>query len=121
MTQLKQVAIGRSANPSGGFPFCRFYLVGIASEQADNKPSDYRTYRYAIEIMQEISNKTKQTAEEDFEDAIDAVLDRLNANWQLGNNADQTEIDVSSVVQMEANTGPCAVLTIFFSVKTLIY
>src|SRR4051794_3580968 len=80
---LKQVKIGRDSNHSGGFPYCRFYLVGVESDARDNGPSDYRTYRFQIDIIQETTNKDKQQAEADFQDAVDAVLDKLNSKWQI--------------------------------------
>src|SRR4051812_20496907 len=99
VTQLKQVKIGRDADHSQGFPFARFYLVGVESQAVDNAPTDYRTYRFQIDVIQETTNKSRLDAEADFEDAVDAVLDKLNAKWQLpgGSNAptvDNTIIEV---------------------------
>jgi serine/threonine protein kinase len=52
---LKQVKIGRDSNSSVGFPFCRFYLVGVENEAVDNQPSDYRTYRFQIDVFQQFT------------------------------------------------------------------
>jgi hypothetical protein len=126
VAQLKQVVQGRSADHSGGFPFCRYYLVAVASDPETNQPSDYRTYRFQIDIIQENTNKSKANAEADFEDAIDAALDKLNAKWQLpdGSNVptvDNTVIQVSPVREAEMNGGPCLVVSIQLDCKTLIY
>lgn len=126
VTQLKQVKIGRDADSSGGFPFCRFYLVAVESQAVDNQPSDYRTYRFAIEIFQENTNKTKQNAEADFEDALDAVLDKLNTKWQLPDGSsvptvDNSVIEVSPIQEVEINAGPCLVARILLACRTLIY
>lgn len=126
VSQLKQVKIGRDFDVSGGFPFCRFYLIGASSEAVTNQPSDYRTYRFAIDIFQEVSAKTKADAEADFEDAVDAVLDKLNAQWQIkdGSNVatvDNSVIGSSFVVQTEPPFGPAVYLQLILECKTLIY
>ena len=126
VTQLKQVVIGRSYDPSSGFPFCRFYLVGVASQPITNQPSDYRTYRFAIDIFQEISAQSKTNAETDFEDAVDAVLDKLNTQWQINDGSsvatvDNSIIDSSFVVQTEPPFGPSVYLQLLLQCKTLIY
>lgn len=125
VTQLKAAVSGRNVEPTG-FPFCRYYLAGISDQPYDNQPSNYRTYRFAIEIIQEASNKTTADSEADFQDAIDAVLDKLNTKWQLpdGSNApgaDDTKVEPSSVQPVQMAWGPSLLLTISFSVKTLIY
>ena len=107
-------------------PYCRFYLVGIASEQIDNRPSDFRTYRFAVDIFQEVSAKAKADAEADFEDAVDAVMDKLNAQWQIkdGSNVatvDTSVIDSSLVIQTEPPFGPAVYLQLIVQLKTLIY
>ena len=89
-------------------------------------PSDYRTYRFQIDVIQENTNKTKATAEADFEDAVDTVLDKLNARWQLpdGGNAptvDNSVIEVSPVREAQLGVGPCLVVSILLQAKTLIY
>jgi hypothetical protein len=125
VTQLKQVKIGRDPDHSGGFPYCRFFLSGIENEPTDNAPSDYRTYRFTIEVIQEITNKAKEDAEEDFQDAVDAVLDKLNSKWQVADGSsvptvDNSVIESSSVQLVEINAGPAVMLSIIFSCKTLI-
>lgn len=126
VTQLKQVVIGRSLDPSSGFPYCRFYLVGVASQAISNQPSDYRTYRYAIDIFQEVSAQSKASAEADFEDAVDAVLDKLNTEWQIKDGSsiatvDNSIIDSSFIVQTEPPFGPAVYLQLLLQAKTLIY
>lgn len=98
MTELQQVAIGRT-QAFTGYPACRFYLSGIQNELKDNLPSNWRTYQFTIEIYQELSNKTVAAAEADFQDAIDAVLDKLNSQWTLGNNVDVSVLDGGTVAQ----------------------
>lgn len=125
VTQLKQVVIGRDYNPSSGFPFCRIYLVGV-TDVLEDQNSNYRTYRFAIDIFQEIAAKTKAVAEADFEDAVDAVMDKLNVKWNLpdGSNistVDNSVIDSSFVVQAEPPFGPVCYLQLLLQCRTLIY
>src|SRR3990167_7948569 len=115
VTELKQVVIGRSYDPSAGFPYCRFYLVGVANQPYTNQPSDFRTYRFAIDIFQEISAQSKASAEADFEDAVDAVMDKLNTKWNIPDGSsistvDSSIIDSSFVIQTEAPFGPSCYL-----------
>ena len=119
MTQLGAVVSGRNVKPTS-FPFCRYFLSGIANEPFDNQPSNYRTYRFIVEVIQEVTNKPKADAEADFQDAVDAVLDRLNANWQLSGNCDDMVIDPGSVLYQEPSWGPSLILPISVSVKTMI-
>lgn len=120
VSELKQVKIGRDTDLSVGFPACRFYLVGINSEQVDNAPSDYRTYRFAIDIIHQYTAQTVATGEATFQDACDAVLDKLNAEWHMG-GIEHSVIEQSGVTFQETPQGPCAILPIIFQAKTLIY
>jgi hypothetical protein len=119
VTQLQTVKIGRSIDFSG-YPACRFYLSGITDELIDNTPSNFRTYQFTIEIIQEITSKDVPDAEADFQDAIDAVLDKLNAQWTLGSNVDVSIVDGGSVAIVESDAGPVVVCAILLSAKTLI-
>lgn len=120
MSQLGAVVSGRNVQPTS-FPFCRYYLSGVAIQPMDNQPANWRTYRYIVEIIQEVSNKTKANAEADFQDAVDAVLDKLQTQWQLAVSVDDTVVEPSTVLYQEYPWGPCVVLPISVSVKTLIY
>ena len=57
VTQLHQVAEGRTSQASG-YPFCRYYLMGIANDLVEDNVSHYRAYRFAIEILQETTAKS---------------------------------------------------------------
>ena len=119
VTQLQDVQLGRTAVFSG-YPACRFYLSGIGDELIDNTPSNFRDYQFVIEIVQEMSNKDVDDAEADFQDAIDAVLDKLNAQWTLGSNVDVSIVNSGAISLVESNAGPALYCAILFSAKTLI-
>ena len=119
VTQLQDVANGRGIEFSG-FPGCRYFLSAVEQVFLDNKPSDQRTFKFDIEIWQEITNKSKPNAESDFEDAVEAVLDTLHTNWHLGGHCDSMTVDAGPVSQRESLQGPCVVQTITVSVMTLI-
>src|SRR3954452_25409417 len=120
VTELKQVKIGRDIDLSVGFPACRFYLVGINSEQVDNQPSDLRTYRFAIDIIQQYTPQAIATEEATFQDAVDAVLDKLNSQWTIGGTLEQSIIETSGVSLQEMPQGPCTLLSIIFQANVLI-
>src|SRR5687767_8864074 len=94
---LKQVKIGRDADASSGYPFCRFYLSGVGSEAVDNQPSDLRTYRFTIDVVQQIPSLGADDAEAAFQDAVDAVLDKLNAQWRVPDGSSVPTVDNSVV------------------------
>jgi hypothetical protein len=119
LTTLKQVAIGRSIEPSG-FPFCRFYLSGIENELKDNTPSNWRTYRFAVEVIQETTVKDIAVAEAAFEDAVDAVLDTLNSQWTLSGNVDVSSVDSATIAVIDGPQGPVLIASISLSARTLI-
>ena len=103
-----------------GFPFCRIYLSSIQNELKDNLPSYWRHYTFTIEIWQELANKSPVDAEEDLEDAIDAVLDKLGTEWTLNANIDTTVVEGGTIAEVETNAGPALVATIIFSARTFI-
>src|SRR3954452_15451953 len=78
VTQLKQVVRGRDFDASSGFHFCRYFLICVMQEEMGNQPSDWRIYRFAVEVVQEAAAKTPANAENDFEDAVEAVMNRLS-------------------------------------------
>lgn len=123
---LKQVKIGRDSDSSAGYPFCRFFLDGVESDAVDNAPSDYRTYRFRVDVVQQFTALSVADAEAAFEDAVDAVLDKLNSKWQLPDGAsaptvDNSVIEVSGVQVVEANSGPALFVSILLAAKTLVY
>ena len=120
VAELKSVAIGRTFNFSAGFPACRHYLVGIASEPVDNMPSDYRTYQFAIDVVQQYTAQAVATAEANFQDAVDAVLDKLNSQWNLG-GVDNSVIEQSPVTYEDGPQGPTLYCSIIFQARVLIY
>jgi hypothetical protein len=119
VTELQDVKSGRIIEFSG-FPACRFYLISTENELKTNAPDYWRTYTFAIDIFQETSQKANDTAEANFQDAIDAVMDKLNAEWLLDDNVDVSSVQTGSVELREINAGPCLVMTFQFAARTLI-
>ena len=117
---VKQIVKGVDADTSLGFPFVRIYLVSPASALADNLPSYERTHTFAVEILQEAVNKSKQNAEEDFCTAIEGVLNRLNGTWQLGIGVENCEIQPSTVSNQEMSGALMRVCRITVQVTTLV-
>ena len=119
VSQLQEVAIGKSGTPSG-FPFCRFFLTSITNELKDNLPSYWRTYTFTIEIWQELANKTVADAEADLQDAVDAVFDKLGTEWTLDGNVDYSIVEGGTIAEVESSGGPILLASITFSARTLI-
>lgn len=118
VSQLKEVKIGRTTE-FDHFPACRHYLVGIGDQDLDTA-SNYRTYRFGIDVIMPYAVKDmgKETAEALFQDAIDALMDKLNTEWH--DSVDHSILEVGTVRQVEDwPMGPCVVLTIIWQARTL--
>ena len=120
VTELKGgVYTGRTAQFTG-FPACRHYLTGVRDEVTDTN-NNYRTYIFGIDIVHTIAigGVTKANSEAEFQDAVDAVMDKLDVQWLLANNVDHSIIEVGSVRSEETPQGVAVVLTLTFQARTL--
>jgi len=120
VTQVKSVESGKTSD-FAGFPAVRYFLSGIENNQEDTN-SDYRTYQYTVDIITPVSSNGVSVAtwEADLQDAIDAVMDKLGAEWTLSGNADNVTMQPSPVRVEEFPFGPANVLTLTVNVRTLI-
>jgi hypothetical protein len=123
VTQLQNVYLGHVLDISG-FPACRFFLVGTTEVPQDNRVTYWRTYRFQIEILQEMKNKDKQSAEADFEDAVQAVLDALDANPYLTTSGhthcDEKHVTVGQVRVEDFWFGAGMMMALTLEVKTAV-
>jgi hypothetical protein len=123
VTELKGGAfVGRTAAFSG-FPCARFYLSGIQEEKEnEDTAQNYRVYVYSIDIVMsvQISGLAKSSSEGEFEDAVDAVMDKLRTEWTLGGILEGSSIEPSTVRYEESAQGVVVYLPITFYAKTLI-
>lgn len=71
-----------------GFPFVKIWFDGCAPELVDTAKGNKRIYRYNLEVVQDSAVKARATAEENWQDAIQALLDKFQDKWTLTNNAD---------------------------------
>jgi hypothetical protein len=120
VTSLASVKTGRSLDFSTGFPAARVYLTGISSTLKDNAPTYLRTYEYAVEIIAAIPANDEQDAETGFQDAIDAVLDKLGTEWTLSNNVDFSVVETGGVMYQEFPFGPGVSCIITLQARTVI-
>ncbi len=121
VTELKGgVYIGRTAQFSG-FPACRAFLTGIRDELTDTN-NNYRTYVLGIDIVQiiAINNVTKANSEAEFQDAVDAVIDKLNVQWQLGIGIEMSLVEAGAVREEETPQGLAITMSLTLLAKTLI-
>src|SRR4051794_4295795 len=70
---LRAVLLGADGDQSSGFPFARVYLTDFTSEITDTV-STTRKYSFAIDILQEYTQKSKENAELDLCNALHTVL-----------------------------------------------
>jgi hypothetical protein len=118
VSQLKEVKAARTTQ-FDHFPCCRHYLVGVGDQDLDTA-SNYRTYRFGIDVVMPyaIKDMSKETAEATFQDAVDAVMDKLNAEWD--DSVDHSIVDTGAVRQVEDwPMGPCVAITIIWQARTL--
>lgn len=119
VTQIKQVLVGRT-EAFTKFPGCRFYLMGVTDEIADTN-NQYRNYKFAIEIihLQAVPAVSKANSEADFQDAVDAVMDKLNTQWDMA-ALEHSAIESGIAQLIEASQGPALVMTLIWQARTLI-
>lgn len=123
VTELtSRVHIGRTAQFTG-FPCARFYLAGIEEQKQDEDTGkNYRVYVYAIDIIMSgnINGVSKSSSEGTFEDAVDAVMDKLATQWTLGGVVEQATIEASTVRYEEGPQGVVVYLPLILKAKTLV-
>lgn len=119
VTQIKQALVGRT-EAFTKFPGSRSYLMGVTDEIADTN-NQYRTYKFAIEIvhLQAVQGVTKENSEAAFQDAVDAVMDKLNTQWDLA-GLEHSAIESGIVQLVESSQGPALVMTLIWQARTLI-
>ena len=117
VTQLKEVKIGRTTTFSA-FPAPRHYLYGVTDQPLDTA-NNYRTWRHGIDIIMpySIEGLSVEDAEEEFQDAVDAVLNKLNTEWDA--NTDHSIVEIGTVRELtDAPFGPAAIMTIVWQANT---
>lgn len=118
VTQLKEVTAARTTE-FNHFPACRHYLIGLGGNEFIDTATNYRTWRFGVDVVMPyaIKDMAKETAEALFQDAIDAVLNKLDTEW--ADSVDHSVADVGNVRPEDWPMGPVAVITIVWQAKTL--
>lgn len=101
-----------------GFPACRFYSIGSA-ETLEDTVSQYRNYRFKIELIYELAGENKATAEGILEDAMEAVMNAIDADYTLGGNASNATLTSGEIQQVETPYGVTLILTLILNAYTL--
>lgn len=79
---VEEVIFGRGES-TAGHPYLRFFIISIDTRHVSQR--DYRRgWGFRIEIVQESSQKNFRQAEIDLGNAIDALFNKLETNWDLG-------------------------------------
>ena len=119
IASLAGVVRGRSGEHTG-FPFARYFLSGIGNSLLSNFPDQKRVFQFTIEVVQEITNEDKASAEAHLEDAIEDVLDKLGTQWLLGNSVHNSEVTTGQMVEIDLHSGPAVMLPILFECTVLV-
>ncbi len=119
VSEIKQVVIGRT-EVIESYPAARIYLQGVGDQMQDTN-NQYRTYRFGVDVIQIAATDAlaKATSEATFQDAIDAVLDKLNTQWSMA-SVELSLVEQGVVVFEDAGKGPQLRITLTWSAKTLI-
>lgn len=104
-TLIKAVVHGHTTNYSQGSPYAKIWVQGLDLELIENDKTQKRTWRYAIEIVQDSQAKDRALAEANFQDAIEQVLGLLRADWTLNDNCEISMAESVAVVFQDAGTG----------------
>lgn len=105
-----------------GFPCVRFYLQGVQEEKENaDTANNYRVYVYSIDVVMsvQIDGVTKEASEGEFEDAVDAVLDKLNNEWDM-TGLEGSSVEPAQVRYEEGPQGVMVYLPITLYAKTLV-
>ena len=97
-----------------GYPACRFYYLSAKEVLEDNR-NKWRSYNFQIDLIYKLAGEDKSVAESTLEDAMEAVLNALDADFTFGGHADNTEINAERIREVEAPYGVSLVLPIFVS------
>ena len=114
---------GHGRSDFAGFPAIRYYFDGVENEllAGGGAGSSYRRgYRFKIEIHQEKNAKDAEAAEDALGAAVDAVMDSLEANWNLGTANDMLNAPGSeSIKQEQAEPGNTIIIPILVTARTI--
>ncbi|MGE0536640.1 MAG: hypothetical protein AB7O68_16840 [Pirellulales bacterium] len=123
VTELKGGAyVGRTSQFTG-FPCVRFYLSAIQEQKdLEDTANSYRYYVYTLDILMSgaIQGVSKAASEAEFEDAVDAVLDRFTTHFTLGGVVEHVSIEPSQIRYEEGPQGVLVYLPLTLYAKTFI-
>lgn len=119
VSEIKQVVRGRTSSLSS-FPAIRHYFVGASDTDYTNQ-ENYRTYTFNIEIVcpLTIESQTKTNIEDTIQDAVDAVMDKLNDKWEMA-QINQSNIESITVSTVGDERGTELIAVIVWKARTLI-
>lgn len=121
--RIADVKYGHSRTDFTGYPAVRYYLDGVENELLSGGAggSTYRRgYRWRIEIHQERNAKDAAEAEDALGAAVDAVMDSLESNWNLGSANDMMNTALSESIRQEQEAaGNTIIIPILATSRTI--
>jgi hypothetical protein len=116
--KLMEVKTGHAVS-FAGYPACRFFLKGTSTSALEDQRNVKRTYTLSMELIYRLSNDDKAVAEQQLEDAMDAVMNLLEPDYTLGGLCSNSTLTGSEVREVDAPWGASLVLPMHLSVLTL--
>lgn len=120
--RIASVQYGRRTDFSG-YPAVRYFFDGVTNEllAGGGAGSVYRRgYRFRVEIHQERVAKDSAESEDALGAAVDAVMDKLEANWNLGAANDILNPPAAdSIRQEQSEAGNTIIIPILVTSRTI--
>ncbi len=102
-----------------GWPASRFYFQRVTKEELKDQRNQWRNYQFVIELIYRLANDDKSVIEQQLEDAMEAVLNLIDADYTLGGTADNCITSGGEIREVDAPWGISLVLPIAINAYTL--
>lgn len=103
-----------------GYPALRYYFQ-ISNEVLGDQKNKWRTYIFKADLIYMIGKMDKDTAEQILEDAMEAVLNVIDADYTLGGYADNSDISTDPIREIDSPYGNALLLPITIQAQVLLY
>lgn len=79
---VQDLVYGYKTGQNSGYPYIRYMLINIGTDRL-TRNDYYGEWTFRVEIVQEIAEQDEGQAEDDLGKSADAVMQRLEENWDL--------------------------------------
>lgn len=118
LSAVQQVIPANSVDIDSGYPAVKIYLADIDNEYLANDNANDWKWVFSIEVLVDTTAKANDTAEDDFQDAIEAIRDGLISDPQLNSTCDFSEITNTTIATQTSAQGvqKSAIITLLVTV-----